>query len=498
MPRKSGKGKEVSIKPSKGRASVDHWTVSVEGIEMWRDLLFAIIVTMSFMEGEAFEVFDCEETTSETTILDTEEPEQCPGEKGKLEEAGTWDVQVLHVGQDRPIRGFRCQATITQEVEYCGFDSISYGKTYPKWREPRKISAKECEEAGRDGTVKIFGTRRQSELGKELHAMEWTTGRRDENGRCIYGWDSEKFRHTIMRSTSTFKVEEILGTFNNATKKVTFEGLQAREDHPIWEDIQGTNIVWSRQEDQCSQSVREIQTGLAKVWLEHDGEWSGAKVMLRDPEREEDMGLELQEEVLICGRACRKTHIKDVAICIGQGKDARLEVLTEKPMGLEQTRTQMKMEHQNFRNEIKLKEELARMEKSLCDMGRSLWRTRLYQIGRGRNERAASEIWGPGHIARRAGSVVYITKCKKKEASRRDTGECSFQIPVSVEGRDRFVDPITWILQESPTTIPCSRRTPVRWKISGQWFCSTPKVSLCHPPSRWKRSSSGRRMVGFE
>ncbi len=43
----------------------------------------------------------------------------------------------------------------------------------------------------------------------------------------------------------------------------------------------------------------------------------------------------------------------------------------------------------------------------------------------------------------------------------------------------RFADPITRVLSEYATIIPCDSLAPVRWFVDGIWFCAHPEVEIC-------------------
>ena len=55
------------------------------------------------------------------------------------------------------------------------------------------------------------------------------------------------------------------------------------------------------------------------------------------------------------------------------------------------------------------------------------------------------------------------------------------EVPVSLDGKRKFVDPFTWIEKDFPTIVPCSQVT-VHWKISGKWYCTTPEIRPCTAP----------------
>ena len=107
------------------------------------------------------------------------------------------------------------------------------------------------------------------------------------------------------------------------------------------------------------------------------------------------------------------------------------------------------------------------------------------------NPYALLDTYGRGHTIQVAGAAAYVTKCAPVQATRADFKNCTLEVPVRVDDGLRFADPITWILKEFPTIIPCSPIMPVRWLIMGQWYCSTPSIRTCPPPRRLK-STLGR------
>ena len=46
----------------------------------------------------------------------------------------------------------------------------------------------------------------------------------------------------------------------------------------------------------------------------------------------------------------------------------------------------------------------------------------------------------------------------------------------------RFADPFTWVLQDFPTVVPCSKVMPIRWRILNKWYCAVPDALLCEQP----------------
>ncbi len=56
------------------------------------------------------------------------------------------------------------------------------------------------------------------------------------------------------------------------------------------------------------------------------------------------------------------------------------------------------------------------------------------------------------------------------------------EIPVTHQGRDVYVEPLSLVIRRSATPVKCRRRTPPRWKIGKKWFCGYPKIRPCNGP----------------
>jgi hypothetical protein len=74
---------------------------------------------------------------------------------------------------------------------------------------------------------------------------------------------------------------------------------------------------------------------------------------------------------------------------------------------------------------------------------REIAHTRLEAIAGADNPYSLITIFGRGHLAIKAGGAVYVTRCLPVEVVPRSHGNCTEEIPVTVNGTDAFVDPIS-------------------------------------------------------
>jgi hypothetical protein len=60
---------------------------------------------------------------------------------------------------------------------------------------------------------------------------------------------------------------------------------------------------------------------------------------------------------------------------------------------------------------------------------------------------------------------------------------CTEEIPVTVNGTEAFVDPISYVIKSAGSPIHCNDVAPPRYKVGGKWYCSYPELKECHDPS---------------
>ncbi len=75
-----------------------------------------------------------------------------------------------------------------------------------------------------------------------------------------------------------------------------------------------------------------------------------------------------------------------------------------------------------------------------------------------------------------------MTRCSPVEVVPRSHGNCTEEIPVTVNGTNAFVDPISYIIRSAGSPIHCNDVAPPRYKVGGKWYCSYPELKECHDP----------------
>ncbi len=61
---------------------------------------------------------------------------------------------------------------------------------------------------------------------------------------------------------------------------------------------------------------------------------------------------------------------------------------------------------------------------------------------------------------------------------------CTQEIPVTYQGRDAYVEPLSLVVQRSATPVKCKKKTPPRWRIGKEWICGYPEIRPCNGPGQ--------------
>ncbi len=76
-----------------------------------------------------------------------------------------------------------------------------------------------------------------------------------------------------------------------------------------------------------------------------------------------------------------------------------------------------------------------------------------------------------------------MTKCFPVEVVPRIHTNCTEEIPVTINGTDAFVDPISYVIKSAGSPIHCNDVAPPRYKVGGKWYCSYLELKECHDPA---------------
>jgi hypothetical protein len=255
-------------------------------------------------------------------------------------------------------------------------------------------------------------------------------------------------------------------------------------DKSIVDSLEGT-VVWEYDSMACPQTIVRLYRRMMKVYVNQTNTYEGSTAVVKHQDKDQAAGLELAESFILCGHQAFKTHIKRITVFIH--KDDRMEVAQGQFCNREGegdlTRLESGMSFLQVRTSMSMKEKLRQVRGAICINRRETAHTRLEAVAGADNPYSLITIFGRGHLAIKAGGAVYVTRCSPIEVLPQSHKNCTEEIPVTVNGTDAFVDPISYVIKSAGSPIHCNDVAPPRYKVGGKWYCSYLELKECHDPS---------------
>jgi hypothetical protein len=318
------------------------------------------------------------------------------------------------------------------------------------------------------------------------HTM-FLSGELDDKSNCEVGVISFPNGQTLggQAAQGLYKItlREEYARLNELTGSLTLtSGVQAMAgDKSIVDSLERT-VVWEYDSMACPQTIVRLYRGMMKVYVNQSNVYEGSTAVVEHHDKDQAAGLELAESFILCGHQAFKTHKKNIAIFIH--KDDRMEVaqgqFTNKEGEGDLTRLESGMSFLQVRASMSIKEKLRQVRGAICVNSREIAHTRLEAIAGADNPYSLITIFGRGHLAIKAGGAVYVTRCAPVEVLPQSHKNSTEEIPVTVNGTEVFVHPISYVIKSAGSPIHCNDMAPPLYKMGGKWYCSYPELKECH------------------
>ncbi len=224
---------------------------------------------------------------------------------------------------------------------------------------------------------------------------------------------------------------------------------------------------------------------MMKAYVNQTSTYEGSTVVVEHQDKDQAAGLDVAESFILCGHQAFRTHIKNIAVFVH--KDDRMEVAQGRFSGKEGeadlTRLESGISFMQVRASMSTKEKLRQVRGATCENRRDIARTRLEAIAGADNPYSLISIFGRGHLAIKAGGAVYVTKCSPVEVVPRIHAICTEEVPVTINGTDAFVDPISYVIKSAGSPKHCNDVAPPRYKVGSKWYCSYLELKECQDPA---------------
>jgi hypothetical protein len=458
---------------------------------MCHTILLLIAIAYLGCEVESLQAFDCNGNGTHYVALDLVEPASCPDPEKDYEEGVPIKIQLLQTDTSLPIQAYQCDIVVSKQVTHCGFDSITYGVHWPAWEKSVETTVEDCRRLIKSKRLNYEGRTIDIELGRQEKHHFYSHGGLDRHGYCQrddFVSEGMVFKQAYQLVILKVMVRNVRGVLDVSRGTVRFEGgLTAVYRDQVLRDAFVGTIVWDMIDHNCTETVSEIYYGPA-VLREKRAEPPSlmeAIVMVEDNTTNRYAGLILKEAVRICELNCFGTQVTGLVVCLQRDLKGLLPKFSFRPaFNPQRIDTQTQLGYLHLNSHLHLHQKFEEVQADICQLDRRSMYQKLQAIAGADNRYALLDLFGPGHIILTSGATAYVTRCIPLEVTRSDYANCTEEIPVLAGGKLMFVDPLSWVLKDIPTVIPCSDVMPVRWKIHGEWYCATPKARSCPAPQK--------------
>jgi hypothetical protein len=452
--------------------------------------LVLMLLCLSGQAVEGFTAYDCSNRSNIVESYSVLELDACAN-MGKEGEVVTTEYgEIVQIKQDRMISVFRCIVIETIISQFCGMFSAAGVARYIRFREPGTLEAWECRQARKSRKIIINGRTFQGKIGATASHSMFLAGGLDDKSNCEAGIISFPNGQTLggqaAQALYEITLREEFTRLNELTGSLTLtSGVQVTAgDKSLVDSLEGT-VVWEYDSMACLQTIVWLYRGMMKVYVNQSNTYEISMAVVEHQDKGQAVGLELAESFILCGHQAFKTHIKSIAVFIHKDdlmEGAQGQFSNREGEG-DLTRLELGMSFLQGRASMSMKEKLRQVRGAICVNRREIAHTWLEAIAGADNPYSLITIFGRGHLAIKAGGAVYVTRCSPVEVLPRSHKNCTEEIPVTVNRRDAFVDPISYVIKSAGSPIHCNDVAPPQYKVRGKWYCSYPVLKECHDPA---------------
>ncbi len=194
--------------------------------------------------------------------------------------------------------------------------------------------------------------------------------------------------------------------------------------------------------------------------------------------------LRLERGVTICGRRMRRTHLPHVYVK-WDGHQRMQGMVKRYVAPLEERELEsMRLEWSYLRgcDDYMLRRDIQDITTNGCWTKGILMDLRQSQAAGREGPGSVARLFGVGHLALRSGGVISAARCRMVVVELRNHTTCIQEIPVTYQGKEVSVEPLSLVVQRSATPVKCRKKIPPRWKIGKEWICGYPEIRSCNGP----------------
>ena len=243
-------------------------------------------------------------------------------------------------------------------------------------------------------------------------------------------------------------------------------------------------FTWTKYIPNCPDKLETIMDGVGE-WYTSNNDQIDDIVLIKANNRYAGFSLS-KNNITLCGKEFHQTQMTDIFIAsssnsrklantgFGPSYDANTLLTNIKSMIATQYISQEKRLDRAFQT----------LSIEICEVQRQILMSNLAALQNHDEYYASQKLFEKTNNTQKngikyikAGSVSYEITCSatQVEIFRGSNKNCFQEIAIYKPGSGRqdiaFVEPISKVIVDNGTLIPCSRTTPVKWQINEKWWC---------------------------
>ena len=467
-------------------------------------LLYLLLISHFNQIQASFRAYDCslKESTSFKEIS-LKGIQTCKDLKQSYEEPHESKIQVIKRNSKRHLEAFNCLVKLSISAKPCGNDAI-YNYLYAGFdiinNKIVQIDHINCLKSFSTGKLQVDsdGISFEVQMKEKVKASGtiYLKGGSDHLGNCVgqaFIYKEKAYRSSVLTAEYEILVGKNPAIYDFDSRAIIFPGKFSTktQNNYIFDQAFGI-FVWNLEDlpkTECN-LYQEILSGNASSYNPIDMSSHHQRItILEDKKERRQAALLLGDKTTICSRPVFLTQLEDIYLLELREKELPLQLTEIQSLNTDRfTDIQGQLGIIHLSQELRLSDAFSKISKQICEANRARLESAIKTFsGTGGDLGASLE----GSLSIQAGSMAYLFSCAPVFVELRTSqGFCTQEIPVtySISGAhiDYYANPISLVLQQNSTKIPCSSVAPVKYALPTEkgfdWVCSSPAITRCSPP----------------
>lgn len=434
--------------------------------------------------------YDCHSTSTNITAISLREVQLCPDpETGYNSSSGS--IQILEKRRFELIHVYSCLIEVSRIITYCGAFShmsiVSEGVSSYIYQ----IGSEECRRIHQYREFRGLGGNIISKLAPNSTTSTSLTlaGAVDDAGRCEgspYSENGKTYKNVVVTAAVKITLKDYRTRVDLGNNEIKLrDGLTCPFKAGYCMDYDAGETTWEQiAEPECNR-FNVLYEGQATFITERSDQ---ANQFIVVEDHMKIFALKLIRKTTLCGYAIWESEHPRLMVApkvnpfattpwesSEQSNEADLVTyVNTKFLYVEQSfkRTIDSMFTQTIYRRCLLKRDILKNRLAMAPLTPNVVAT-LFQ----------NQL---GYVAKVAGEVLYVMKCRPVMVEVRRTKGCYAQLPVTVSNKTMFMSPVTRILQEHAEEIECTSIIPPMYYIHNKWIGFDPYPVIGLQPQELK------------